>query len=61
MTRAFQKKQLPVLVQIRQGLAKVCEGPMTDILSKRSTLYPGITKKAGFALMDCLDIFRGSI
>jgi hypothetical protein len=61
MTRAFQKKQLPILVQIRQGLAKVCEGPMTDILSKRSTLYPGITKKAGFALMDCLDIFRGSI
>jgi len=60
MTRAFQKKQLPVLVQIRQGLSKVCEGPMTDILSKRSTVYPGITKKAGFALMDCLDIFRGT-
>lgn len=60
MTRAFHKKQLPILVQIRQGLAKICEGPMTDILSKRSTLYPGLTKKAGFALMDCLDIFRGS-
>jgi hypothetical protein len=61
MTRAFQKKQLPVLVQIRQGLSKICEGPMTDILSKRSTLYPGISKKAGFALMDCLDIFRGTL
>jgi hypothetical protein len=31
MTRAFQKKQLPVLVQIRQGLSKVCEESMTDI------------------------------
>ena len=60
MTRAFQKKQLPVLVQIRQGLSKVCEESMTDILSKRSTVYPGITKKSGFALMDCLDIFRGT-
>jgi hypothetical protein len=60
MTRAFHKKQLPILVQIRQGLAKICEDPMTDILSKRSTLYPGLTKKAGFALMDCLDIFRGT-
>jgi hypothetical protein len=60
MTRAFQKKQLPILVQIRQGLSKVCESPMTDILSKRSTVYPGISKKAGFALMDCLDIFRGT-
>jgi hypothetical protein len=60
MTRAFQKKQLPVLVQIRQGLSKACEVPMTDILSKRSTVYPGITKKSSFALMDCLDIFRGT-
>jgi len=60
MTRAFQKKQLPVLVQIRQGLSKVCEESMTDILSKRSSVYPGISKKASFALMDCLDIFRGT-
>ena len=60
MTRAFQKKKTPVLIKIREGLSKICEEPMTDILSKRSTVYPGISKKSGFALMDCLDIFRGT-
>jgi len=60
MTRAFQKKQIPILIQIRKGLSKICEEPMTDILSKRSTIYPGVSKKSYFALMDCLDIFRGT-
>jgi hypothetical protein len=63
MTRAFQKKSQsqplrPKLLEIRQGLAKTCEESMTDILSKLSTHYPGISKKASFAIMDCLDIFR---
>jgi hypothetical protein len=60
MTRAFQKKQSPKLLQIRQGLSKTCEESMTDILANKSTKFPGISKKAGFALMDCLDIFRGT-
>ena len=60
MTRAFQKKQSPKLLAIRQGLGKICEGPMTEILANRSAQFPGISKKASFALMDCLDIFRGA-
>lgn len=63
MTRAFQKKSQsqplrPKLLQIRQGLAKTCEDSMTNILSNLTTEYPGISKKASFAIMDCLDIFR---
>jgi hypothetical protein len=60
MTRAFQKKQSPKLSVIRQGLGKICEEPMTEILANRSSQFPGISKKASFALMDCLDIFRGA-
>lgn len=60
MTRAFQKKQSPKLLAIRQGLGKICEESMTEILANRSMQFPGITKKASFALMDCLDIFRGT-
>jgi len=60
MTRAFQKKQSPKLLAIRQGLGKICEESMTEILANRSTQFPGITKKSSFALMDCLDIFRGT-
>ena len=59
MTKAFQKKT-PKLLEIRTGLAKICENHMTEFLANRSTMFPGITKKASFALMDCLDIFRGT-
>lgn len=59
MTKAFQNKS-PKLNQIRNGLSKICEDRMTDILSNRSTLFPGISKKGSFGLMDCLDIFRES-
>lgn len=60
MTRAFKGNKTPKLIQIRQGLSDTCQESMKDILSKRTTLFPGISKKSMFGLMDCLDIFGGS-
>lgn len=60
MTRAFKGNKKPKLIQIRQGLSNTCQESISDILSKRTTLFPGLTKKSMFGLMDCLDIFRGS-
>lgn len=60
MTRAFQTGTALKLRTIRTGLATVCEEPMSDFLANRTSNYPGISKKASFAIMDCLDIFRGS-
>jgi len=60
MTKAFQQKQSLKLVQISQGLSRICEEPMTNILANRSSQFPGISKKSSFAIMDCLDIFRGT-
>jgi len=59
MTRAFKGNKNPKLIQIRQGLSKTCEESIDDILSNRTTLFPGLSKKSMFGLMDCLDIFRG--
>lgn len=59
MTRAFKSNKTPKLIQIRQGLSNTCQESMDNILSNRTTLFPGLSKKSMFGLMDCLDIFRG--
>ena len=59
MTKAFQK-DTEGLVSIRKQLGGACEPLLEDILSNRTSLYPGLSKKGSFAIMDCLDIFRGA-
>ena len=60
MTKAFQKGNRPELVIIRKSLGQGCEPLMEELLSNRSTKYPGLSKKGSFSIMDCLDIFRSS-
>ena len=60
MTKAFQK-DTEGLVHIRKHLSEACEPLLEDILSNRTSLYPGLSKKGSFAIMDCLDIFRGAV
>ncbi len=60
MTKAFQKGNRPELVTIRKSLGQGCEPLMEELLSNRSTKYPGLSKKGSFSIMDCLDIFRSS-
>lgn len=58
MTRAFQKGLSEQLMSIRKGLLVETEPILTELLSQKSTTYPGISKKASFGLMDCMDILR---
>ena len=60
MCKAFQKGYSVKVTSLRNDLASVCSSHMEQFLANRSTKYPGISKKASFALMDCLDIFRGN-
>lgn len=60
MTKAFQNKKSSKLMQISQGLTKICEEPMLNILANRTSQFPGISKKSSFAIMDCLDIFKNT-
>jgi len=59
MSKALQKDKSMNLITVRKGLGKVCKPIMEDILAKRTEYYPGLSKKASFGLMDCLDIFKG--
>jgi hypothetical protein len=61
MTRAFQKGSSDKLVEIRHKLAEECAPFMEEVLANRTTNYPGLSKKGAFAIMDCLDIFRGNV
>lgn len=58
MTKAFEKRTDERLCMIRKELQTLVEPVLTELLGSRSTLYPGVSKKAGFAIMDCLDILR---
>ncbi len=59
MTRAFQKKtHSESLVSLCKQLGLACEPLLEEILSNRTQLYPGLSKKGAFGIMDCLDIFR---
>lgn len=60
MSKAFQGTKSASLLAIRSGLADKCDASIRDILANRSTKFPGLSKKAQFTLMDCLDIFRTS-
>lgn len=60
MCRAFQKSYNPKIISLRNDLGSVCSSDMEQFLANRTSKYPGISKKASFALMDCLDIFRGT-
>ncbi len=60
MTRAFQKGLNLKVNTLRIEIGKVCEPIMEDILARRTSDFPGMTKKASFGIMDCLDIFRGN-
>jgi hypothetical protein len=60
MTRAFQKGITQKVTMLRIAIGKVCEPIMEDILARRTGEFPGMTKKAVFGIMDCLDIFRGN-
>jgi hypothetical protein len=60
MSKAFQGTKSASLLAIRSGLGANCDSCITDILANRTANYPGLSKKAQFTLMDCLDIFRNS-
>lgn len=61
MSKAFQKGSTLKLVQVRTGLAEACVPTLKDIVSNRTKLYPGVSKKAMFGMMDCMDIFQGAV
>lgn len=60
MSKAFQGTKNAGLLEICRGLGEHCDPCITDILANRSSQYPGLSKKAQFTLMDCLDIFRAA-
>ena len=60
MSKSFQKGNSIKLIELRKNLAIIYEPIMQDILEKKDTKYPGLSKKASFGLMDCVDIFKGS-
>jgi hypothetical protein len=60
MTSAFQKDNTDKLKNYRNELRTTFESEFEDILSNRSTKYPGLSRKASFTIMDCLDILRGN-
>jgi hypothetical protein len=61
MTKAFQKDTNYNLKSIRTRLGETCEPILEELLTNRTSKYPGLSKKASFAIMDCLDIFRSSV
>ena len=58
MSKSFQKGQTIKLIDLRKSIGALYQPILEDILSKKGTLYPGISKKASFGLMDCIDIFK---
>jgi hypothetical protein len=60
MTCAFQKDTSEKLKNSRNELKDMFEKEFEEILSNRSTKYPGLSRKASFTIMDCLDILRGN-
>jgi hypothetical protein len=58
MTQAFQKEKNPALIAIRNLVAQKTKSTMEDIVRRsKAGELPGLSIKARFALMDCLDIF----
>ena len=57
MTKAFREVKNEKLKMIRKELSDNCTSYIQEILENK-TKYPGVSKKAGFACMDCLDILK---
>jgi hypothetical protein len=60
MSNAFQNGSNKVS-SLRKELGAICEPVLEDILLRRTADFPGLSKKASFAIMDCLDLFRGIV
>lgn len=58
MSQAFGAGKSAKLTEIRNGLSVVCVPKLTEIYSQRSANFPGVSKKASFTILDCLDIFK---
>jgi hypothetical protein len=58
MSQAFSAGKSLKLTEIRNGLSEVCVPKLTEIYSQRSINFPGVSKKASFTILDCLDIFK---
>jgi hypothetical protein len=59
MTNALKSSGIEKVEAIRRALKNSCEGQLERLLATRSSL-PGLSKKAAFAIMDCLDILRAT-
>jgi hypothetical protein len=59
MSKSFQKGTTHKLITLRQGICSTFGPDIEKILADRTTKYPGLSKKASFGLMDCLDLFKG--
>ncbi len=60
MSQAFHTGNSPKLLAIRNGLSEVCVPKLTELYSQRSTNFTGISKRASFTILDCLDSFKTS-
>jgi len=60
MSKSFQKGMTHKLIVLRQGICSAFGPDIEGILANRTSIYPGLSKKASFGLMDCFDIFKGS-
>jgi hypothetical protein len=59
MTSVFKNCSSENVLQLKKNLSVDCQPIMEHILSERNTTFSGLSKKAGFAIMDCVDIFKG--
>lgn len=59
MTKALKTSKTEKVEAIRQALQISCESQLETLLATRSSL-PGLSKKAAFAIMDCLDVLRAT-
>lgn len=61
MTLAFKGEKNPALISIRNGIADSCKGMMAELIKKaKEGTNTGLSNKARFSLMDCVDIFNES-
>jgi hypothetical protein len=61
MTLAFKGEKNPALISIRNGIAESCKGVMNELIQKaKDGKITGLTNKARFSLMDCVDILNES-
>lgn len=59
MTKALAPRS-ETLRTLRSDVGAICSPLMEDLLARRTTHFPGISSKARFACMDCLDILKST-